>query len=151
MFKKILKATAKVIGAVSFALVGASLLYGQSITEILGSGLVFRTNNPVIKVPGTLTVETLAGTDLKVFDTSGNDVTTGDVTAGDDFLLGSAASSFGGFAASVTPATTTRVLAFPAIASTIATPGNTSAISNAGYIKITIGGTDFRIPVLEDE
>lgn len=32
-----------------------------------------------------------------------------------------------------------------------AAPGNTSAISNAGYIKVEIAGTLYRIPVLEDE
>jgi hypothetical protein len=104
-----------------------------------------------MKVGGSLTVETLAGTDLKVIDSSGNDVTTGDITAGDDFLLGSAGSSFGGFASSVTPLTTTRVLTVPEIASTIVTPGNTATIANQGYIKIAIGASTFRIPILEDE
>jgi hypothetical protein len=40
---------------------------------------------------------------------------------------------------------------FPAVASVFVAPGNTSAISNAGYLKIKVGGTAYRLVVLEDE
>ena len=33
----------------------------------------------------------------------------------------------------------------------VAAPGNTTALSNAGYVKVSIAGTLYRIPVLEDE
>lgn len=39
----------------------------------------------------------------------------------------------------------------PAVTGVFVAPGNTSAISNAGYVKVKIGGTAYRIPVLEDE
>jgi hypothetical protein len=149
--KKALKWVGYSICAISFGLCVASYMSAQSITEIFGSGITFRSYNPVIKADGSLTIEDLAGTDLKVFDSSGNEVATGDITAGDDFLLGAAGSTFGGFAASVTPTEDSRIFSFPEIASTIVTPGDTTAISNQGYIKIAIGGADFLIPVFEDE
>jgi hypothetical protein len=40
---------------------------------------------------------------------------------------------------------------FDAVTGVFVAPGNTSAISNAGYLKIKIGSTAYRIPVLEDE
>lgn len=40
---------------------------------------------------------------------------------------------------------------FPAVAGVFVAPGNTSAIANAGYLKIKIGGTAYRLVVMEDE
>lgn len=40
---------------------------------------------------------------------------------------------------------------FPAVSSVFVAPGNTTALSNQGYVKVKIGGTAYRIPVLEDE
>ena len=139
--KKALKRVFVALGATCIVLVGAELLFAQSVTEVIGN-LVFRGNNPKIQAAGTLTVETLAGTDLATFDTSGNQVVTGDVTVGDDIIFAGTDAQLD-FSASTN--TATRIIKVPAIASVIVTPGATTALASTGYILITVAGTPAKI------
>jgi hypothetical protein len=139
--KKALKRVFVAVGAACIVLVGAELLFAQSVTEVIGN-LVFRGNAPKIQSSGTLTIETLAGTDMATFDASGNQVLTGDVTVGDDVIF---ANSDAQLDFSLSTATTTRIIKVPAIANVIVTPGATTALASTGYILVTVAGTPAKI------